>query len=286
MDFNPSLPQEEIDRELAKDYEAASAEYLSRWRDDITDFVSREIVELAVEPGVIERPFQMGATYFAFVDVAGGSGSDSYALAIGHRHGGRVMIDAVRETRPPFSPRDVTREYASLVAKYRIRTVTGDRYGGDWPGEAWREHGIRYKVSERSKSEIYADLLPLLNGGDLVLLDHARCNAQIASLERRARWGGKSSIDHPMRAHDDVANAVAGCAVHVKSNRAAAREWEQAERPQQVILGYASTKRAAASIPASKPKGRPFTHNDIDPNPPAAPETHFVGNLGQRIVAK
>ena len=34
--------------------------------------------------------------------------------------------------------------------------------------------------------------------------------AQLCSLERRTARGGRDSIDHPPRARDDVANAVAG----------------------------------------------------------------------------
>jgi hypothetical protein len=35
----------------------------------------------------------------------------------------------------------------------------------------------------------------------------------LTSLERRTARGGKDSIDHPPRQHDDIANAVAGVAV-------------------------------------------------------------------------
>ena len=32
---------------------------------------------------------------------------DSYAIAIAHKRGDRVVIDAIREVRPPFSPAEV-----------------------------------------------------------------------------------------------------------------------------------------------------------------------------------
>ena len=37
-----------------------------------------------------------------------------------------------------------------------------------------------------------------------------RLVSQICSLERRVGRGGRDSIDHPVGAHDDVANAAAG----------------------------------------------------------------------------
>src|SRR5205814_9462298 len=38
LEFNNTLNGEVIERELARDYERASAEYLSLWRDDLTSF--------------------------------------------------------------------------------------------------------------------------------------------------------------------------------------------------------------------------------------------------------
>jgi hypothetical protein len=45
------------------------------------------------------------------VDPSGGS-ADAMTLAIGHRQGDVVVIDALRERRPPFSPDDVAAEFA------------------------------------------------------------------------------------------------------------------------------------------------------------------------------
>jgi hypothetical protein len=42
------------------------------------------------------------------------------------------------------------------------------------------------------------------------LLDLPRLIAQLCSLERRTARGGRDSIDHPPKAHDDVANVAAG----------------------------------------------------------------------------
>ena len=55
-----------------------------------------------------------------------------------------------------------------------LSTVEGDRYGGEWPSEAFVRCGITYETSARTKSEIYLEALPLLNGGRLDLLDDGR----------------------------------------------------------------------------------------------------------------
>ena len=62
-----------------------------------------------------------------------------------------------------------------------------------------------------TKSELFLDLLSLLNSGRIVLPHNDRLQGQIAGLERRTRVG-RDTISHPDRSHDDVANAVAGAA--------------------------------------------------------------------------
>jgi hypothetical protein len=151
-----------------------------------------------------------GTSYAAFVDPSGGS-SDSMTVAIAHRdRGGRAVLDAVRERRPPFSPDEVVVEFSGLLKAYGIRKVTGDRYGGEWPGERFRAYGIEYVPSEKSKSDVYRDLLPLLNSRKTELLDLPRLATQLVGLERRTARSGKDSIDHAPGGHDDVANAVSG----------------------------------------------------------------------------
>jgi hypothetical protein len=124
-----------------------------------------------------------------------------------------VIIDAVRERRPPFSPEDCVAEFADLLRSYKISAVQGDRYGGEWPRERFKVHGVSYEPAAKSKSDLYRDLLPLLNARRIDLLDVPRLTSQLAALERRVARGGRDSIDHaPGLSHDDVANCVAGVA--------------------------------------------------------------------------
>jgi hypothetical protein len=78
-------------------------------------------------------------------------------------------------------------------------------------------HGITYEPAEKSKSELYTELLPLLNSGRVELLDHKRLVVQLCGLERKVARGGRDSIDHAPGAHDDMANAVAGVLVTATS---------------------------------------------------------------------
>jgi hypothetical protein len=60
---------------------------------------------------------------------------------------------------------------------------------------------------------LYLELLPMLMSGWVRLLDNPRLISQIVNLERKTARGGRDSIDHPPRLHDDVANAASGSLV-------------------------------------------------------------------------
>ncbi len=123
------------------------------------------------------------------------------------------VLDAVREVRPPFSPEQVCSDFAAFLRRYGVTRVEADRWAGEFPTERMRGHGVAVEPSERSKSEIYKEFLPLLNSGTIELLDLARLHAQLVGLERRTARGGRDSIDHAPGAHDDLANASAGVLV-------------------------------------------------------------------------
>jgi hypothetical protein len=164
-----------------------------------------------VSPGVFERAREYYKVYHAFCDPSGGS-SDSFTLAIGHKDlATKVMIvDAVREVKPPFSPEQVTIEFAQLLKSYGVGKVISDKYGGEWPKELFSRHGIRFEQSARPKSDLYLELLSAINSRRVALLDNARLISQLVGLERRTARSGRDSIDHAPGAKDDVVNAVAG----------------------------------------------------------------------------
>lgn len=216
--MNPSVDQRIIDEAMERDPSSAAAEYGASFRTDIEAFISREIVEACIAPGVNERAPVPGIRYSAFVDPSGGS-ADSFTLAIAHKEGDAAILDAVRERKPPFSPEDVVREYTTLLKSYCITRVIGDRYAGEWPRERFKVHGITYEAAAKPKSDIYRDLVPILNSRKADLLELPKLQAQLIGLERRTARGGKDSIDHPPGAHDDVANAVAGALTTLTSKK-------------------------------------------------------------------
>lgn len=226
QDMNPALDPDVVREAYEEDPEGAAAEYGAEFRTDVSDFVPRDVVRACTIPGRVEMLPERGRNYLAFVDPSGGS-SDSMTLAIAHREGEQAVLDALREVRPRFSPEAVVADFAALLKSFRISRVVGDRYGGEWPRERFRAWGIGYDISERTKGDIYREILPLLNSAKVELLDVPRLGSQLCGLERRTGRGGRDSIDHGPGAHDDVANAAAGALLLVRA-RARLRITEEA----------------------------------------------------------
>jgi hypothetical protein len=227
-DMNAAVPQSFIDTHIQEDPARARAEYGAIFRSDLEAFVSREEVEACIIRGVHEHQPQYDITYYGFVDPSGGGGSDSMTLCIGHRNSrkGVVVIDCVRERKPPFSPEQVCSEFAEVLKRYRIHKVCGDKFGGGFPPEQFRQFDIIFEQSAKAKSDLYIDLLPLMNSQRIELLDNPRLISQLISLERRTARGGKDSIDHPPGGHDDLINSVAGLASTLLTKSDNQRFWE------------------------------------------------------------
>jgi len=83
----------------------------------------------------------------------------------------------------------------------------GDRFGGEYPRERFRAYGVAYEVSEKTKSDIYKDLLPLINSEQVELLDDNVLINQLCSLERNPSRSGSETISPPKDRRDGVVNA-------------------------------------------------------------------------------
>lgn len=228
LELNPTFDATAIARAREEDASSAAAEYDAQFRTDVESYVSREAIEAVVVPGRLELPVIPNVRYYGFLDFASGSGGgDSATQGIAHAevvHGKTVLVlDVVRERRPPFSPADVCAEFAETLRSYRISSAVADRWAGQFPVEQMGKSGITVTPSERTKSDIYREVLPLINSGSVELLDHPRLLAQLGSLERRTARGGKDSIDHAPGGHDDVVNAAAGALVLASAAMAAPR---------------------------------------------------------------
>jgi hypothetical protein len=114
--------------------------------------------------------------------------------------------------------------------------VHGDRYAGLWPSEQFAKRNIRYQASERTCSEIYLEMLSIINSGRVELLDNKRCIAQLIGLERRTSSVGRDTVTHGPSGHDDVINSVSGAVVRVLGGK------------QPMVISYAALRAATRPL--------------------------------------
>ena len=128
-DLNPLLSKRVVERALSRDPVGASAEYLAKFRQDVTGFISRELLQGAVDQGVTSRPPSPLHQYFCFADAASGiaaSGDgDRFACAVGHLDdAGVVVIDHAQIWHPPFDASAITKEVAEIAKRYNCEVVS------------------------------------------------------------------------------------------------------------------------------------------------------------------
>ena len=216
--MNPSISHDFLKAEYRKDFDYFSREYGARFTDSLSNAFSHDAVVSCVESGRFELAYRKGFRYAAGVDPAGG-GRDEFALSICHLENEIVVQDCVRACRAK-APDAVVREMSKVLKRYRIRSVTGDRYSGEWVRSAFRNHGISYTVSKLTASETFLELLPKINSGTVELLDNRTQTHQILALERRRGRSGKDSLSHPTGGHDDRGVALAMSVLAAKKRTA------------------------------------------------------------------
>ena len=225
LTMNPTISKRLIENALKEDPQAASAEWEAEWRQDIEAFITPELVEAVTVPGRFELPRVEGIQYHAFADPSGGR-QDSFTLGIAHKDSrGKVILDVLRERRPPFQPQAVTAEYAEVLKSFGVSCVETDRYAAEYATAAWRECGITARNSDLTASEIYVNFLPIISNGTAELLDLKRLAGQLTGLERRARPGGKDLITHYPGGHDDCAVSASGACVQAAGRGGEVRIW-------------------------------------------------------------
>jgi hypothetical protein len=211
--LNPTLDTSIIASAEDADAVASRSEWGGLFRADIASYLDDATLEAAIEHGrPLELPPRAHHRYTAFCDASGGRG-DAYTISISHREGERVIVDVVRGQHAPFDPQSVTAEFAELAKQYNCQKIVGDNYSGDWVTTAWREAGLPYERSEKNKSQLYLEALPLFTRQLISIPNHTQLLRELRLLERRSHRSGKDTVDHGPRGNDDHANALCGCAV-------------------------------------------------------------------------
>jgi hypothetical protein len=198
---------------MAEDPQAARADYLSEWRDDLSNLFQRELIEATVDDRVTVRPHDPRHRYFSFCDASSGQ-ADSFTCAVTHMEGDVAILDCLVEVRAPFNTAMATAQVAGVLKSYRLLDTMGDDHAKGWVVQEFARHGVTFnsRPTGMDRSALYLETAPLFTAGRVRLLDNKRLVSQYTQLERRVMPGGKDRIDHPNRSghHDDLSNACAG----------------------------------------------------------------------------
>jgi hypothetical protein len=213
-DLNEHITQEFIDDELARDPQAAAAEYLAQFRSDLEALFDAALVDGATRSAPRELPHMAvdksgtPVLYHAGVDVSGGR-NDAAAAAVAHREAERVIVDACRRWPAPHDPVQVAREVAAFLAGYGLTSAHADQYGAELARSIYSEAGVQLIAAEVNRSEAYLHALPLFTSARIELPDEPTLRAELLTLERRTGRSGKDAVDHRAGGQDDLANSVA-----------------------------------------------------------------------------
>ena len=110
---------------------------------------------------------------------------------------------------PPFDPRHAVLKFCDVLRDYKVTRVFGDAFGGETFRRDFAARDVKYEVRSAAASLLYERLEPLLNAGEVELLDHPTLIEQLVSLI----WKGQK-LTHEHGAHDDFCTAAAlACAV-------------------------------------------------------------------------
>jgi hypothetical protein len=214
-EMNPLLSHDYLSRMEQDDPEAYRSEVLGEFRAGLTTLLDPEMIASCVDTGVRERSpqFRTQGRRKGFFDAGGGRVDSAVAAVAEMGPNGRAILCAIRVWKAPFNPSGVIAEASAFYKSWGVYEPFGDQYAAEHTPEQFRRSGLTYRPSPLNRSEIYLELVPLINSQSVVLLDHPDLLRELRGLERRRGSSGRDKVDHRRGLHDDVANASAGALV-------------------------------------------------------------------------
>ena len=224
LELHPSADRAAIEAEIRSDPVRFEAEYLSRFRSTADNLLGRDAVEMCVDVGRA-RTRARAVQAIRHLWMLSGGMNDAMALAISHTPDGRnVVLDCLEVVTPqlgkPLIPAAVVERFARTLARYSCFTVYGDDYGKQWVIEAFNARGISLRAAAPQVCRGQDDGLGVVFGGSAAdqqpqraAARHATLIDQLCQLERNIISSGRERVTHPVRGHDDAANAACGSLV-------------------------------------------------------------------------
>ena len=212
LTMNPTLSEAKIAKAIADDPDRARSDYEAEFRTGIAAAFDPVLIDQAVRGDPMVIPPQRGIRYGHAVDTAG-LGQSEFTWVVNHWENHRIIIDLIngrgRRWLRGVNLEGTVRACCDDVRPYGALEVMGDRYAGEWPPEAFAREGMGYKVADKSKSDLYLELIPLFLAGKIEIPADPELIRQLKLLQRRTGSQGRDIIEKPKGSYDDRANVVA-----------------------------------------------------------------------------
>jgi hypothetical protein len=237
--MNPTITQARLDEERrVMDPGQFEREFLAEFVDDASAWLPGDLIEAAVDTGIVERPYNPAHKYSMAID-ASGAGACGFAVSVTHveqADTARVVVQDLGRVwmKPPSGQLNldaIVREIVGLGEDYRVKFAWSDRYAGAWPKQRFEAvSGGRFTLKDpvvrRNAQEVYLhksdaffETAPLFRTGCIRLLDLPSQTREFRNLESRPMEGGRMRISKPpVRSEmDDQATALATAAAMLVS---------------------------------------------------------------------
>ncbi len=221
--FDPAAERRFLDKELSKDPDVFTREYLGKFVQSVSGFITADQVTKATDVGVKERtPAQVarGMWKHQFVSVMDPAfRHDSFAFTIMHRtDDGSVIQDVLKVWTPDkkrgivLDPDEILSEIAKLNKEWGITTSYSDQYQLESLQQLAMRKGFNIIGSDftsKSKQKLYGSLKNLFRMEKIRLLDRPIIYQQLTRLQQKNTALGQIQISAPSGSHDDVASVIA-----------------------------------------------------------------------------
>lgn len=221
--FNPQAERKYLERELARDPEMYAREYLGKFVQAVSGFITPDLVVSATDKNVKERKIndvRKGAWKHQFISVMDPAfRHDSFAFSIFHRtHDGTVVQDLLKVWTPDkklgiiLDPNDILDDVAKLNKEWGITLTYSDQYQLESLQQLALQKGFSIVGNDftgKSKPKMYGSLKNLFRTNKIRLLDKPIIFSQLTRLVKKLTPMGGVQISAPPGAHDDVASVIA-----------------------------------------------------------------------------
>jgi hypothetical protein len=234
-EINPTISQEFLQTEKARDPELFRVEFGAEFTHNIASFLDSNLVDSAVNycRSVLRPLPEFKGKYILSLDPSKGN-RDRYTACICHLDRHRLIVDLLHEFKPSIRDGNKTQVAIAEVEDwilqhnelYGFSRAVLDQFNS--VGTIQRLKG-KLPISEltwtsQSKTAAYSQLRQLVNAGNLDLYAHNKALQELKGLTVRYRSNGTWDVTGGSGAAvDDFASALAGCVLVAKREEPPAR---------------------------------------------------------------